>query len=165
MAFAGDARSRSSTRIGNDNAKGEFYLTDAVAIARGMELSGGRDRRPRRTRCAASTPRPSSRRPKPCCSSACARPRMDAGVTLVAPETVFLAADTEVRPRRGGRAVRGVRPRRDGRGRRGDPRVLASRGRACRQGRAGRPVRAAAAGRAARRQGAASAISSRSRRR
>ena len=76
---------------------------------------------------------------------------MEAGVTLVAPETVFLAADTKFGRDVGGRALRGVRAGRHGRGQCGDPLVLASRSRACRQGRAGRPVCAAAAGREARR--------------
>ena len=35
-------------RIGNDNRKGEFYLTDAVTIARDMKLRGGRARSRRR---------------------------------------------------------------------------------------------------------------------
>ena len=90
---------------------------------------------------------------------------LDAGVTMVAPETVFLSADTKL-----GRDVVieplcGVRSRRRGRGRSRDPLVLASGGRACRQGRVGRPVRAAAPGHAARARARASAISSRSRRR
>ena len=51
--------------------------------------------RPRRTTCAESTPTHSSRRPKPRCGSACARAAMEAGVTLVAPETVFLSSDTK----------------------------------------------------------------------
>ena len=76
---------------------------------------------------------------------------LEAGVTLIAPETVFLCGRHQARPRRHGRAVCRVRPGRHGRGRRDDPLVLASRRRACRQGRDRRPVRAAAAGREARR--------------
>ncbi len=71
----------------------------------------------------------------------------------------------QIRPRRRGRALCGVRREGHGRRRRRHPLVLASRRRACRQGRFGRAVRAAAAGHAARRGRRASAISSRSRRR
>ena len=38
MALAGDAALAILERIGNANAKGEYYLTDAVAIARDMGL-------------------------------------------------------------------------------------------------------------------------------
>ncbi len=88
---------------------------------------------------------------------------MEAGVTLVAPETVFLASRHGVRPRCGGRALRGVRPGRLGRGRCGDPFVLAPR-RVQRSARARRSapmpgcVRARSSARRSR-----SAISSRSR--
>jgi len=81
--------------LDRDNAKGEFYLTDIVRIARrkGLtcrtvelpaeellgintrsELAAAEALMQRRLRCAA----------------------MDSGVTLVAPETVFLAADTRL---------------------------------------------------------------------
>ena len=82
-------------RIGNDNAKGEYYLTDVVALARAdggsaavvegleSELLGVNDRRglataeaefQRRARDAA----------------------MVGGATLIAPETVFFSADMEI---------------------------------------------------------------------
>ena len=38
MAFAGEHALAILERIGNDNRKREFYLTDAVEIARGMKL-------------------------------------------------------------------------------------------------------------------------------
>src|SRR5262249_34668950 len=38
MALAGKSALDILKRIGNDNRKGEFYLTDAVEIARGMKL-------------------------------------------------------------------------------------------------------------------------------
>ena len=44
MAFAGPTALAILERIGNDNRKGEYYLTDAIAIARAMGLEGGRDR-------------------------------------------------------------------------------------------------------------------------
>jgi bifunctional UDP-N-acetylglucosamine pyrophosphorylase/glucosamine-1-phosphate N-acetyltransferase len=83
--------------VGNDNAKGEYYLTDIVAIARGegvrvavaeapseevlgvnsrAELAAAEAALQRRLRAAA----------------------MEAGATLIAPETVFLAVDTELAP-------------------------------------------------------------------
>ncbi len=61
---------------------------------------------------------------------------MEAGVTLVAPETVFLSRRHQVRPRRHHRALCRVRPRRRRSRTARDPLVLASRRRACRQGRA-----------------------------
>ena len=85
------------------------------------------------------------------------------GATLVAPETVWFAWDTEI-----GRDVTieqnvvfgpGVTHRRRGH----DPRVLPSRGRARGLGRDHRPLRAAAPRRRARGRGRTSAISSRSR--
>ena len=134
------------SRIGNDNRKGEFYLTDAIAIARDQGLktvaieTEEDDVRGINTKAQlAETEAALQRRLR--------KAALDGGVTLVAPETVFLAADTKFGARRGGRALRGVRPRRHGRGRRGDPLVLASRRRARRQGRAGRTLCAAAAGR------------------
>lgn len=93
MALAGQTALSILKRIGNANAKGEFYLTDAVAIARAdglatavvlapeEEVRGVNDRvqlaeveaiAQRRLRVAA----------------------MRGGVTMVAPETVFLAFDT-----------------------------------------------------------------------
>ena len=44
MAFDGKVALQILERIGNDNRKGEFYLTDAVEIARDMKLQGGRAR-------------------------------------------------------------------------------------------------------------------------
>ncbi|RMD87555.1 MAG: bifunctional UDP-N-acetylglucosamine diphosphorylase/glucosamine-1-phosphate N-acetyltransferase GlmU [Alphaproteobacteria bacterium] len=93
MVFDGALLPRLIERIGNDNAKGEYYLTDAVAIAREMgrrtvvveasedEVLGVNSRADlaraeaifqRRMRVAA----------------------MASGVTLTAPETVFFSHDT-----------------------------------------------------------------------
>jgi bifunctional UDP-N-acetylglucosamine pyrophosphorylase/glucosamine-1-phosphate N-acetyltransferase len=94
MALNGDKALAILEKIGNANAKGEYYLTDAVAIARDMglkavaidaeeddvrginsksQLAEAEDVLQQRLRAAA----------------------MEAGVTLVAPETVFLTADTK----------------------------------------------------------------------
>ncbi|MGE0715298.1 MAG: bifunctional UDP-N-acetylglucosamine diphosphorylase/glucosamine-1-phosphate N-acetyltransferase GlmU [Alphaproteobacteria bacterium] len=95
MALDGAGALAMLDRIGCDNAKGEFYLTDIVAVARAAggvcrvieapadevmgvntraELAAAEAAMQRRLRAAA----------------------MAAGVTLVAPETVFLAADTRI---------------------------------------------------------------------
>jgi bifunctional UDP-N-acetylglucosamine pyrophosphorylase/glucosamine-1-phosphate N-acetyltransferase len=94
MAFAGPAALAILDRIGNDNKKGEFYLTDAIAIARSM---GGKavvieteedDVRGINTRAQlAETEAALQRRLR--------QAAIEAGVTLVAPETVFLSADTK----------------------------------------------------------------------
>ena len=72
MAFAGATALAALDRIGSDNRKGEFYLTDAVAIVRAM---GGRavviETEEEEVR--ASTPRLSWQQRKPPCSSVCAR--------------------------------------------------------------------------------------------
>ena len=94
MALRGEVALDILGRIDNKNAKGEFYLTDAVTVADGMALESvalettedevlGVDNKAKlaqaedvmqwRLRDAA----------------------MEAGVTMVAPETVFLSADTK----------------------------------------------------------------------
>ncbi len=95
MALRGDVALEILDRIGDDNAKREFYLTDAVAIARDMgleaaaleaeedevrgvntqaQLAEAEEVLQRRLRAAA----------------------LAAGVTMVAPETVHLSADTRI---------------------------------------------------------------------
>jgi bifunctional UDP-N-acetylglucosamine pyrophosphorylase/glucosamine-1-phosphate N-acetyltransferase len=93
MAFAGPTALAILTRIGNDNRKGEYYLTDAIAIARTMGLKAvvleteEDDVRGINTRAQlAETEAALQQRLR--------KAAMEAGVTLVAPETVFLAADT-----------------------------------------------------------------------
>jgi bifunctional UDP-N-acetylglucosamine pyrophosphorylase / glucosamine-1-phosphate N-acetyltransferase len=93
MAFAGASALSVLERIGSDNRKGEFYLTDAVAIVRAMggrvviieteeeEVQGVNTK----TQLAATEATLQQRLRKAA---------LDAGVTLVAPETVFLSADT-----------------------------------------------------------------------
>jgi bifunctional UDP-N-acetylglucosamine pyrophosphorylase/glucosamine-1-phosphate N-acetyltransferase len=95
MALRGDAALAILERIGDDNAKHEFYLTDAVAVARGLgwaavaletgedevrgvntqaQLAEAEEVLQRRLRAAAH----------------------DAGVSMVAPQTVHLSADTRL---------------------------------------------------------------------
>jgi bifunctional UDP-N-acetylglucosamine pyrophosphorylase/glucosamine-1-phosphate N-acetyltransferase len=82
-------------RIGNDNAKGEFYLTDAVALARDSELqarvvlSNAEEVLGVNSRAELATAEAAMQR----------RLRnavMAGGATLVAPETVFFSFDTSV---------------------------------------------------------------------
>ena len=95
MAFDGRHALAILRRIGNDNRKGEFYLTDAIAIARQLklktvalevtedEVSGINTKA--QLAAAEGTMQQRLR-----------QAALEAGVTLVAPETVFLAADTKL---------------------------------------------------------------------
>jgi bifunctional UDP-N-acetylglucosamine pyrophosphorylase/glucosamine-1-phosphate N-acetyltransferase len=94
MAFAGASALAILDRIGDDNGKREFYLTDAVAIARAMQLKA----------VAIETEEDDVRGINTKAQLAEAEAAMqqrlraaalEAGVTLVAPETVFLSADTK----------------------------------------------------------------------
>ena len=93
MALAGKHALAVLERIGNQNANREYYLTDAVAIARGMGLkaiaieTSEDDVRGINTKAQLAE------------AEAVLQKRlrtaaMDAGVTMVAPETVFLSSDT-----------------------------------------------------------------------
>ncbi|HEY1473810.1 MAG TPA: bifunctional UDP-N-acetylglucosamine diphosphorylase/glucosamine-1-phosphate N-acetyltransferase GlmU [Pseudolabrys sp.] len=93
MALAGKTALAILDRIGNANAKGEFYLTDAVAIARDMGLkavaieTGEDDMRGVNSKAQlAETEAVLQQRLRAAA--------LEAGVTLIAPETVFLSADT-----------------------------------------------------------------------
>jgi bifunctional UDP-N-acetylglucosamine pyrophosphorylase/glucosamine-1-phosphate N-acetyltransferase len=82
-------------RIGNDNAKGEFYLTDAVALARGDRLDA------RIIRSGAEEVLGVNSRAELAEAEAQMQLRLRAGVmadgaTLIAPETVFLSHDTRI---------------------------------------------------------------------
>jgi bifunctional UDP-N-acetylglucosamine pyrophosphorylase / glucosamine-1-phosphate N-acetyltransferase len=94
MAISGAHALAILERIGNDNRKGEFYLTDAVAIARGMKLKAVAieveedDVRGINTKSQLAE------------AEAVAQQRLraaalESGVTFAAPETVFLSADTK----------------------------------------------------------------------
>jgi bifunctional UDP-N-acetylglucosamine pyrophosphorylase/glucosamine-1-phosphate N-acetyltransferase len=95
MALAGASALAIIERIGNDNRKGEYYLSDAIAIARAMGLkvialeTEEDDVRGINTRAQlAETEAALQHRLR--------KAAMEAGATLVAPETVFLAADTKL---------------------------------------------------------------------
>ncbi|WP_404379754.1 bifunctional UDP-N-acetylglucosamine diphosphorylase/glucosamine-1-phosphate N-acetyltransferase GlmU [Caenispirillum salinarum] len=82
-------------RVGNDNAKGEYYLTDIVALARGEGLA-----------CAVVEGAEEellgvNSRAELAVAEAVAQKRlrkaaMDGGATLIAPETVFMSHDTVI---------------------------------------------------------------------
>ncbi len=97
MAFAGSGLLHLLATIGNDNAKGEYYLTDAVGIAAAAGLPvvaieadadevSGVNTRAELADVEAIWQQRARRR------------AMLAGVTLIAPETVFLAHDTVLEP-------------------------------------------------------------------
>jgi bifunctional UDP-N-acetylglucosamine pyrophosphorylase / glucosamine-1-phosphate N-acetyltransferase len=94
MALAGAHALAILERIGNDNRKREFYLTDAVEIARGMELDAVAveveedDVRGINTKAQLAEA-------ESVAQQRLRKSALDAGVTLVAPETVFLSADTK----------------------------------------------------------------------
>ncbi|TKT73334.1 bifunctional UDP-N-acetylglucosamine diphosphorylase/glucosamine-1-phosphate N-acetyltransferase GlmU [Afipia massiliensis] len=93
MAFAGKTALKILDGIGNGNSKGEYYLTDAVAIVRELglravviETSEDEVRGINTKSQLAEAEQVMQRKLR--------QAALDAGVTLIAPETVFLAADT-----------------------------------------------------------------------
>jgi bifunctional UDP-N-acetylglucosamine pyrophosphorylase / glucosamine-1-phosphate N-acetyltransferase len=93
MALAGAHALAILDRIGDNNRKREFYLTDAVEIARGMNLDAAvveaeeDDVRGINTKAQLADA-------EAVLQQRLRRAALDAGVTIVAPETVFLSADT-----------------------------------------------------------------------
>ncbi|MGN6287190.1 MAG: bifunctional UDP-N-acetylglucosamine diphosphorylase/glucosamine-1-phosphate N-acetyltransferase GlmU [Afipia sp.] len=93
MAFAGRSALQILDKIGNGNSKNEYYLTDAVTIARELGL--------RATVIETSEDEVRGINTKSQLAEAesvmqtkLRQAALDAGVTMIAPETVFLAADT-----------------------------------------------------------------------
>ncbi len=93
MAMDGKRALSLLDRIGNANSKGEYYLVDAVAIARELGLESvvietsedevrGINTKAQLAEAEAAM------------QNRLRQAAMDAGVTLIAPETVYLAADT-----------------------------------------------------------------------
>jgi bifunctional UDP-N-acetylglucosamine pyrophosphorylase/glucosamine-1-phosphate N-acetyltransferase len=94
MAFAGTSALAILERIGDHNSKREFYLTDAIEIARGMKL------RAVTVEVEEDDVRGINTKGQLAEAEAVAQNRLrqaalTAGVTLIAPETVFLSADTK----------------------------------------------------------------------
>jgi bifunctional UDP-N-acetylglucosamine pyrophosphorylase/glucosamine-1-phosphate N-acetyltransferase len=93
MALAGERALAILERIGDHNRKREFYLTDAVEIARGMTL------RAVAVEVEEDDVRGINNKSQLAEAESVAQQRLrkaalDAGVTLIAPDTVFLCADT-----------------------------------------------------------------------
>jgi len=94
MALAGAQALSILRRIGQKNRKGEFYLTDAVEMARAMKLDAVA------IEVEEDEVRGINTKSQLAEAEAIAQQRLrakalDAGVTLIAPETVFLSADTK----------------------------------------------------------------------
>ncbi len=94
MAFAGKSALSILERIGDRNSKHEFYLTDAIEIARGMKL------RAVTVEVEEDEVRGINTKGQLAEAEAVAQKRLrdaalSAGVTMIAPETVFLSADTK----------------------------------------------------------------------
>jgi bifunctional UDP-N-acetylglucosamine pyrophosphorylase/glucosamine-1-phosphate N-acetyltransferase len=96
MAFrSADTLSGLLARIGNDNAKGEYYLTDAVRLAREDDLqarvvlSNGEEVLGVNSRAELATAETLMQRRLRAAA-------MEHGATLVAPETVFFSYDTAI---------------------------------------------------------------------
>jgi len=94
MALAGGQALAILERIGNSNAKGEYYLTDAIAIASDMGLKAiaieteEDDVRGINTKAQLA-------QAEAVLQNRLRAAALDAGVTMVAPDTVFLSADTK----------------------------------------------------------------------
>jgi len=94
MALVGNSALAMLERIGNHNRKQEYYLTDAVEIARGMTLRAVAveveedDVRGINTKTQLAEA-------ESVAQQRLRRAALDAGVTLVAPDTVYLSADTK----------------------------------------------------------------------
>jgi len=82
-------------RIGNDNKKREFYLTDIVAIARAQGLLCRVAELPAEELLGVNT-RAELAAAEALTQDRLRRHAMDEGATLIAPETVFLSADTRL---------------------------------------------------------------------
>jgi bifunctional UDP-N-acetylglucosamine pyrophosphorylase/glucosamine-1-phosphate N-acetyltransferase len=82
-------------RIGNSNAKREYYLTDIVAIARAQGFSCRVAELPAEELLGVNT-RAELAAAEALMQDRLRRRAMEAGATLIAPETVFLAADTRL---------------------------------------------------------------------
>ena len=94
MALSGAHALAILERIGNQNRKGEFYLTDAVEIARAMKLDAVA------IEVEEDEVRGINTKSQLAEAEAVAQQRLrkaalNSGVTLIAPETVFLCADTK----------------------------------------------------------------------
>jgi bifunctional UDP-N-acetylglucosamine pyrophosphorylase/glucosamine-1-phosphate N-acetyltransferase len=93
MALAGKSALAILDKIGNANAKGEYYLTDAVTVARQMGLRAV-VRETTEDEVRGINTKAQLAEAEGVMQQKLRQAAMDAGVTMIAPETVFLAADT-----------------------------------------------------------------------
>jgi bifunctional UDP-N-acetylglucosamine pyrophosphorylase/glucosamine-1-phosphate N-acetyltransferase len=94
MALAGSQALAILDRIGNANAKGEYYLTDAVAIARDMGLKAVAIETSEDDVHGINT-KAHLAEAEAVLQQRLRAAALEAGVTMIAPETVFLSADTK----------------------------------------------------------------------
>ncbi|KJC60141.1 bifunctional N-acetylglucosamine-1-phosphate uridyltransferase/glucosamine-1-phosphate acetyltransferase [Bradyrhizobium sp. LTSPM299] len=93
MAFDGGCALAIIEKIGNNNAKGEYYLTDAVSVVRDLGLeavvieTSEDEVRGINTKAQLAEA-------EAVMQARLRKAALDAGVTLIAPDTVYLAADT-----------------------------------------------------------------------
>lgn len=95
MAFSGRHALPLLTAIGNDNSKGEYYLTDLVevAVARGLSAAAAEADV---AEVAGVNSRVQLAEAEAVLQGRLRRAAMENGATLVAPETVFFSADTRL---------------------------------------------------------------------
>ena len=94
FGFRGEVLLQILDKIGNDNAKGEFYLTDAVEIARAEGLWAVAVDCDEQEVLGINT-RAELARAEAAMQQRLRQKAMANGATLIAPETVYLSADTE----------------------------------------------------------------------
>lgn len=97
MAFAGQHLPALLSAIENDNAKGEFYLTDAVAIAHAKRLDVRAIEAPPEHVLGVNT-LVELAQVEALWQARQRKKMMLAGVTMAAPKTVFLSHDTHIEP-------------------------------------------------------------------
>ena len=95
MAFAGGTALSILRRIGCDNRKREFYLTDAVAMARDMNMSTAALEVTEDEVTGINT-KAQLAEAETLMQQRLRQAALEAGATLVAPDTVFLGADTKL---------------------------------------------------------------------
>jgi bifunctional UDP-N-acetylglucosamine pyrophosphorylase/glucosamine-1-phosphate N-acetyltransferase len=103
LAFAGMLAGKAATvfellqKVGNQNAQGEFYLTDLIAIARGRGLKCAVVEGPESEMLGVNS-RAQLAEAEAAFQARRRRDLMEQGVTFLAPDTVFLSADTVIEP-------------------------------------------------------------------
>lgn len=93
MALAGKTALAILDKIGNANAKSEYYLTDAVTVARSLGLRTA-VRETTEDEVRGINTKVQLAEAESVMQQKLRQAAMEAGVTMIAPETVFLAADT-----------------------------------------------------------------------